>query len=715
MVESLLSASWYRVAGLRPRLRAHAIVHRHRYRGQSWFVFHDTASGRSHRLSAAAHHLIALMDGRRTAQQVWDLACEQFGDDAPTQDETIELFGMLHAADMLQCDIPPDTEELLARRQRHAHRSGLRRWVSPLAQKIPLFDPDPWLARVAPWVRPLFGVLGAALWCALVGTGAVLAVSHASELGEDATRALLEPRHLALMALVYPFVKVLHELAHALTTRAWGGEVHEVGVLLLAFVPIPYVDASAASAFPDKRQRMVVGAAGIAAELLLASLALFVWLAVEPGLIRSLAGSVLWVSGLSTLLFNGNPLVRFDGYYVLSDAIEIPNLDTRSRGHLAYLARRHLFGLTGARRPVTAPGEAIWFVAYGVASFAYRLIVGFAIALFLAERFFTLGIALAVLALATQLGLPLLRGLAFVFTSPALAERRIRAVATTLALTGLAIVVLLGVPLPSRTFAQGVVLPPPGAEVRAGSDGFIVRLLAEPDSGVSRGTPLVVVRDPALDAEIAVLEARRRQAEARYNAERTVDTVRGLSARDALETAEATLARARERAGEAIGRSGADGRFVMPDAASQIGRWVRRGELLAWVITPAVSTVRVALPHADLARVRSDTSKVEVRTSRALDRAIPASIASMTPAATDRLPSPALGPDGGGPFAVDPADTSGLRTFEPIFVLDLSLPAQEAVPEIGGRAYVRFEHAAEPMAVQGWRALRRLLLRRLGV
>jgi putative peptide zinc metalloprotease protein len=491
--------------------------------------------------------------------------------------------------------------------------------------------------------------------------------------------------------------------------------VHEVGVLLLVFVPIPYVDASAASAFPDKRRRMAVGAAGIAVELLLAALALFVWLAVEPGGVRSLAGSVLWLTGLSTLLFNANPLVRFDGYYVLADAIEIPNLDTRARAHLASLVQRRAFGLESARSPATAPGEARWFVAYGIAAFAYRLLVGLAIALFLAGRFFTLGIALAVLAVVAQLVVPVLRGLAFVLASPRLAERRGRALAVTAAGAALVAVTLAVVPVPSRTLAQGVVWPPPGAEVRAGSDGFVLQLLAAPGDQVAAGDPLVLVREPALDAEIAVLAAQRRQAEVRWLAERATDRVRAQAARDALDTAEASLARARERASEAVARSGAGGRFMLRDGEDAVGRWVRRGELLGWVIGPSVSTLRVALPNEDLARVRSGTARIEVRPSRALGRAIPAQLASMTPAASDLLPSAALGREGGGPFAVDPSDEEGLRALEPVFVLDLALPADEAIPEIGGRAYVRFEHAAEPVAVQGWRALRRILLRRIGV
>ncbi len=217
--------------------------------------------------------------------------------------------------------------------------------------RFPLFDPDRFLQRTLPWVQPLFGWFGILLWLAVVGTGAVLAASHWTDLTEDIADRVLDPQNLVLLWFVYPVVKALHELGHAYATRKWGGEVHEIGIMLLVLSPVPYVDASAAWGFRDKRKRMVVGAVGIAVELFLGALALFVWLAVEPGAVRAIAYNVMLISGVSTLLFNGNPLLRFDGYYVLSDAIEIPNLGARANQYLGYLFQRYVFGVADAEDP----------------------------------------------------------------------------------------------------------------------------------------------------------------------------------------------------------------------------------------------------------------------------------------------------------------------------------------------------------------------------
>ncbi|MCP5065759.1 MAG: peptidase M50, partial [bacterium] len=167
----------------------------------------------------------------------------------------------------------------------------------------------------------------------------------------------------------------------------------------LVFLPVPYVDASASAVFPEKHRRMLVSAAGIGVELLLASLALFVWLVVEPGFVRHVAYAVMLVGGISTLLFNGNPLLRFDGYYVLADAIEIPNLAARGQAFVGALVKQKLLGLRETRLPETAPGETPWWVGYAIASTLYQLGVMLGIALYLAGQFFVLGVALAVFTL----------------------------------------------------------------------------------------------------------------------------------------------------------------------------------------------------------------------------------------------------------------------------------------------------------------------------
>ena len=263
----LFSASWHRVAGLRPRLRGHAKLSRHFYRGQLWYVLQDQSSRRVHRFSPATYTLIGLMDGHRSVQEIWDATCAKLGDDAPTQEEVIRLLSQLHGADVLQCEIPPDVDELLRRQDKMRSMKLIQLLMSPLSVKFPLLDPERFLSAAMPYVRPFFSWYGTVLWLALVTGALVLAGLHWGELTKDITDRVLAPQNLLIIWFTFPVLKAFHEFGHAFAVKRWGGEVHEMGVMLLVLMPVPYVDASAATAFRDKYPRAVVGGAGMLVEM----------------------------------------------------------------------------------------------------------------------------------------------------------------------------------------------------------------------------------------------------------------------------------------------------------------------------------------------------------------------------------------------------------------------------------------------------------------
>jgi putative peptide zinc metalloprotease protein len=715
MSEALFSPSWYRVAALKPRVRSHAQITRQDYRGKIWFVLQDHAAERSHRFTPAAHHFIGLMNGDRTVQEIWEATSAALGDEAPTQEDAIRLLGQLHAADALLCDVPPDTMEVFRRHQRHERMLWKRRLWSPLALRFPLFDPDRFLQRTMPWVQPLFGWFGILLWIAVVGTGAVLAVSHWTDLTENITDKVLAPQNLLLLWFVYPVVKALHELGHAYATRKWGGEVHEIGIMLLVLTPVPYVDASSASGFRDKRKRMVVGAAGIAVELFLGALALFTWLIVEPGAVKAIAYNVMLISGMSTLLFNGNPLLRFDGYYVLSDGIEIPNLGARANRYLGYLFQRYLLGVQDASNPADTRGERFWFVVYGISSFFYRVFIMFVIITFIAGKFFIIGVVLAMWALATQVVMPVGKNLSFLTTSPNLRRQRGRALVTSFAIVLAAVLLIFAVPAPSWTRSEGVVWVPEEAQVRAGTDGFVQRIVVAADSAVTRGQPLVQLEDPLLLTRLAVIEAQLQELQAQYDALLFSDKVQAAAVGEEMAAVQANLNRTRQREAELILRSPASGRFVIPNAVDLPGRFVSKGQLVGYVVESQTVTARVALGQDEIAQVRNYTKGVEVMPADWGARPVPAAIVREVPGASAELPTAALGSSGGGLFAVDPRDSKGIKTLSRVFQLELGLPASAFAQNLGARVFVRFDHGYEPVGFQAYRALRRLLLRQFDV
>ena len=715
MSDSLFSPHWYRVAELTPRIRSHAQFRRHHYRGQLWYVLDDRASGRHHRFTPAAYHFIARFDGATKVQDAWDATTSRLGDDAPTQDEAIQLMGQLHAADVLQCDVPPDTEELFNRHQREQRQKWKKRLMNPLAVRIPLLDPDRFLENWLPIVRPFFGWIGFLLWAAIVTTGVVLAVTHWKELSAHAASQAFSPMNLVLLVFVYPVVKGLHELGHGFATKVWGGEVHEMGIMFLVFMPVPYVDATASASFPEKSRRISVSAAGMMVELGLAALSMIIWLQIEPGIVRDIALNIMLIGGISTLLFNGNPLLRFDGYYIFADLIDIPNLGARANRYIAYLAQRHLCGVRSAQSPANAPGEARWFFFYGVAAFIYRQFIMVAIVTVIAMKAFALAVVLGGWAVFQQLLMPTGKAVAYLFFNPAVRRTRTRAVMVITSVIAVFVGGLFFAPAPLWTRAEGVLWLPEKAHVRAGTDGFVSRLLVPANSRVKTGDPVIELHDPLLDAHLKVLEAQRKELKVEFDAKEYEDRVEAQKIEDELKSVKASLARARERLDDLIVRSMSDGVFVVPQAQDLPGRFVHHGEPVAYVVDFNEMTVRVVVPQADVGLVRRKTKEVEVRLANNVGDALEAKILREVPAADDRLPSAALGSVGGGKFQVDPQDEQGTRTLDPIFQFDLSLPPGTDIDNAGGRAHVRFDHGSEPLAQQWYRSLRQLFLRQFTI
>ena len=710
MSQQLLSPSWYRVAQLRPRLRSHFRIHRHEYRGRRWYVLQDGISRRSHRFDAQAYFLIGLMNGQRPMQAIWDAAVERFGDEAPTQDEVIRLLGQLHTADVMQCEVSPDVAELLRRTRRIAGRTQLARWLAPLAIKIPLLDPDRLLERWLPWYTPLFGVLGAVLWLAVVGWGALNAIQHWGELTQDLGNRVLAPQNLLVLGLVFPLLKALHEFGHACAVKAWGGEVHEMGVMLLVLMPVPYVDASAAGAFPEKHRRMIVGAGGMIVELFVAALALALWLEMQPGLLRAVLFNVILIAGVSTVLFNANPLLRFDGYYILSDWLEIPNLRQRAQQYLGSIFERRLFGIEAA--PIEASLlERFWLVSFAVCSFIYRIFITLAIAMFIATQYFIVGVLLALWAMVSGVAMPIVSLVNNLTFGPRLRQRRLRAVLSSAALASALGLLIFAVPVPSWTNAQGVIWGAEQSSVRGGADGFVQRVMAAPGARVKKGEPLLEAADPLLVPRIRSLEAQRDELEARYYAERVESLVRAQMRLESLKSVEAELGRARERARDLVVLSPSDGLFAIPAAEDLPGRFVKQGELVGYVLPEGRPTARVLVPQDAVDLVRKHTLQVSAKLAERLDETVPARILREVPRASDRLPSLALSQAGGGNIALDPSSAAAAKTLQTHFEFEVELLAPRPLGA-GGRVYVRFDHESESIAGQVWRLLQQLFLQR---
>lgn len=704
---SLYSAQWYRIAQLRPHLRSQVQVQRQHWRGQRWYLLSDAATGRQHRINQSTYEFIGRCDGQRSVHEVWCALLEARPDDAPTQEEVLAMVGQLGELGLLQSERAADTSALMQHRGEHRGR----RWrglLNPLSFRLPLGDPAAWLARLDPLAHALFRPCVFWAWLAAMLLAGGVAAAEWPALKAHAAQQMVGVGSLGLVWLFYPLMKGLHEAAHALAVRRWGGEVHEVGIGLMLLVPAPYVDASAATAFAHRLQRAAVGAAGIMVELALAALALCVWLATQPGWVHNAAFVLMFIGAASTLLFNGNPLLRFDAYHVVCDLFDLPNLGERSAAWWRQRLGRWFLG-SRAEVPPHAPSERKWLFVYAPLSLAYRVALAMTLVLWLGGQGLLLALLAALYVGVTLVLLPLRAWarLALQAAAPGAGQARVRLRLGLLAAFVAALLFLA--PLPHSTVAPAVVWLPDEAQVRAQGDGFVAELPQADGAAVRAGDLLVLLSDPELESERGRLAGRLEGLQVEHYQLLMHDPNAAQNLALDIDRAHAELARVSERIDGLQVRAQIAGTLVMPRQADLLGAYRRHGASLGYVLAPGSLRVRAAVAEPDAHLVRHRLQGAEVRLADAPHRVLSASLSGDTPAATRRLPSAAFADHGGGPYASDPAEKDGLHSLQPVFLFDLTLSGR-TLERVGGRAWVRFDHGSEPLAAQAYRRAAQLFL-----
>lgn len=714
----LFSPYWYKISGLKPRLRPGVTLTRRVEQGEIWHVLSAPETNRHFRLDSAAYALIGALDGRATLEDIWRAVLNRFGDAAPGQDETLRLLGQLHQANALNAGALPSLSEAARRARKVQRQKVLGQLKNPLFVRFHLLDPQALIAWTYPLVRPAFGMVGFTLWLGVVAWLGVMVVRHSDRLAATTLDRALAADNLLIAALVFPVAKFLHELAHGWAVHHYGGQVRDSGIMFLVFLPAPYVDASAAGAFPGRFARVLTSAAGMMFELVLAAGAMAVWLTAETGLITAIAFNIMLVAGISTLLFNGNPLLRFDAYFMLCDAIGVQNLGTRSGKWWGWLVHRFGFGIEEWETPARTVTESVWFALYHPASYAYRVFLTLSIALFVASEYPVVGLTLASWAITTTFIVPFTKALWQVATGPRVAGHRSRALGVTALLIGVPLGGLFLVPVPYGTVVPAVVIQPEGTRLAAPAQAQITEVLLPSGEIARAGSPLATLDAPLLAAELALTEAELATAQAQLTAEESQD---GSAAEAAAIRAEidylteerrilaedtAALAILATRPGQLVAR---------PDVLVP-GRLLSKGaEVGALLPEDARVELRAAIPAWRIEEVLSASSQVEMRHPGRFFARQPGRVTRIAPEATRSLPYPSLAASAGGPLTMDPGDPDGRRTADPIHLAQVETDMLLTGSAIGALVWVRFDHGTQPLAPRLWRGARQIFLSRLAL
>jgi putative peptide zinc metalloprotease protein len=435
-----------------------------------------------------------------------------------------------------------------------------------------------------------------------------------------------------------------------------------------------------------------------------------VWLALEPGVARGVAYDVVVLASVTTLVFNANPLLRYDGYYIASDALEIPNLSQRATRFWGYLMERWLLRHRETSVPVMAPGERAWFFIYAPLSFAYRLFVMFCIAVFISTKYLAVGVLIAVWSVGAGLGVPLCRGLMWLRRSMTDSRTHLSGRLATVGVLGTLAMLLFAIPMPHHTQVQGVVWLPDSGVLRAERSGFVQRLAVTDGARVEAGEEILTLRDPTLTAQVLEQAARVEAAEARYDAARVQDPALGQQMETELARAKTELRALEDNVGRLNVRSAAGGRLWLRESDDLPGRYVKQGEILGYVIPAGAPRVRVIVDQPDESFIHDHTLGIRVKLPFDPGQTWVARVVRAVPAASRELPSAALGREAGGAVATDPRDQTGRKALTSYFEYELALPETFPFRMVGSRASVRFEHPPEPPVYTLWRATRHLFL-----
>ena len=713
----IFSDAWHRVSGVQVQLRSSVGAHRQRFRDEPWVILRDKFSNDWFRVSPDAYAFLCRLGDGRTVDEAWNGSLAADPKRALTQEEVVQLLGQLNLSNLLQYDRGDSAATLFERMSRRKGKETKALLMGFLSIKIPLFDPDRLLGQAMPVIRRIYSPVGLLLYLLLLLAGGKALMEESSHLFDQGS-GLLSPSNLGLLYIGFLVAKLLHEFSHAAVCKCCGGEVHRLGVMLLIFAPMPYVDATSAWGFRQRSERILVSLAGVAAELAFASVAALIWAHTAPGTLNALAYNVIFVASVSTLLFNMNPLMRFDGYHILVDILEVPNLFQRSREQLRYLGERFVLRLPHAQPAARTPAESWLLPAYGLLSMVYWILLMFNIMLFIAGEYFELGVALAIMLFFMSLVLPLFKFIQYLATSPQLGHYRSHAVGVSAMIAVVALLVLGGLPVPDRIRVLGVVQAGQSRQLHVESEGFFTELLSPPGTVVQSGQPLLRLSNPDLDLEIRVaqmqlMQLRAQEIQAISGAVAELSTINRQK-----QATEETLATLHARKEGLLVVAPAAGIWSASELDASRGQWLGRGASAGTIVNQDAWRFVAVLPQVASHVFEDSIRCTEVRLRGQEGTNLLAQDTLVMPFEQGQLPSRALGMAGGGEIAVSNSDANGLTATEPFFRIESVLPvdALAAARLVHGRVGImRLTLSSRPLLAQWERKLRQLFQRRFRV
>jgi putative peptide zinc metalloprotease protein len=499
---------------VRLKMRGDLTAHRQIYQGQVYWVIKEPVGLNYFRFPEDSYFVLQQLDGRQSLDEIETAYNQQFSPRKLTIDKLQSFIGSLHKAGLLQAVSTGQGAELLKRRKKTRRQKLFSQWGNVLALRFRGIDPERILNVLIPYFSWMFSLPAV---CLTLFAGFLALMSIFVNWDLFLTRLptfnqFFDPLSWVFLAMVLAFTKILHEFGHGLSCKRFGGECHEMGFMLLVLTPCLYCNVSDSWTLPNKWHRAAIGAAGIYVELILATIATFIWWHTEPGLLNQLSLQMMTICSISTVLFNGNPLLRFDGYYILSDIMEVPNLQQKSTQALTNLMKKHLLGMENLNEQMMPTRNMPVFALYAVASILYRWFIVIVILIFLNKVFEPYGLqvigqVIAAMSIATLAGMPLYKLYKFLKNPGMRYQIKMRRAWISLGLIVLVAGMLLSIPLPYHVYCDFTVRGKDSESVYVQTAGEIRSVLVTPDQAVITGQPILELENLELRNSLVEIRA----------------------------------------------------------------------------------------------------------------------------------------------------------------------------------------------------------------